>query len=231
MVALVLSAREAGARERQVTVQLGVGPSLLTFPILDLAAGGLRGDLFEDQALHTGLRLSLAAIIDRAFVRKNGDLVPQRYRRMFRDGGEVRYVPWQAALVPRTLIVSPKLRHTGMYGASWMPLAVGLSPLRRPVRLTLGLGAVVTYAFIHSDLSALGPVTHFFSLGGELNVRVEWPITRDFRLVLGWASALYLPQALGQPPFTGSDDPGRLVYHIGQIFLQVHVRFPVVVDL
>ncbi len=227
----LLTCGGALARERTVTVQLGVGPSLVTFPILDAAAGGLGGNLFEDQAFHTGLRLSIAAIVDRKFVRENGDLVPRRYRHLFESGGEVRYVPWQAALVPRTLVLSPKLKHTGIYGASWMPLAVGLSPLRRPVRVTAALGAVVTYLFIHSDAPALAPTTHFLSVGGEIGLRIEWPLTRDFRLVLGWASALYLPQALGAPPLTAGDDPGRLVYHIGQFFLQAHFRFPVVVDI
>ncbi|RMG14812.1 MAG: hypothetical protein D6729_13190 [Deltaproteobacteria bacterium] len=231
VVAAGAATEPAAAKARRVTVQLGVGPSLVTFPIYDLAAGQIRGDLFEDQALHTGLRLSLAAILDQAFVRRNRDLVPKRYRRLFRKGGEVRYVPWQAALVPRTLYLSPKVRHTGVYGATWVPLALGIAPLTRPVRLSLGLGLALTYAFIHSDLEVLGPVTHFFSVGGELNLELEVPLSRSLRLSLGAASALYVPQALGQPPFVGDADPGRLIYHISQIFLQLKVRFPVTVEL
>ncbi|MCP3104652.1 hypothetical protein LZ198_37890 [Myxococcus sp. K15C18031901] len=197
------------AQRVEVPVDVGVGPAAFLF----------FGPIFEDQPVHTGLKLSVEAVLDKDWLRKNQRAIPTRYRKYARSLNEVRISP--SLLIPDALIVSPKLRDTGMYGATWKPLALTLPLSSGPARLAVGTGLLLTYAYMHSSTL---PSTHFLRPGAELGVELELALSQSFLVSLGWESALYIPQELG-----GLGLPDRLrdgIFHVGQAYLQLHVRFP-----
>ncbi|MFP2912777.1 hypothetical protein ACLESD_48780 [Pyxidicoccus sp. 3LFB2] len=207
--ALLLPALATAARPVTVPVDVGVGPTALLF----------FGPVFEDQPIHTGLKISVDAVLDREWLKKNQRLIPKRYRKQAQRVDEIRISP--SILIPDTLIISPKVRNTGMYGVTWKPLGLGLPLSSSPVRLSVGGGLLLTYAYLHSDTLA---DTHFLRPGAELGVDLELQFSKRFLVSVGWESALYVPQELG-----GLGLPERLrdgIFHVGQAYLQLHFRFP-----
>ncbi|HZI09248.1 MAG TPA: hypothetical protein VE153_02590 [Myxococcus sp.] len=199
----------AAAQRVTVPVDVGVGP----------AAHAFFGPLFEEQPIHPGLKISVQAVLDREWLRKNERAIPAKYRKRARGLSEIRISP--SILIPDTLIISPKLRDTGMYGVTWKPLALGLPLSSGPARLSLGGGLLLTYAYVHSDTL---PDTHFARPGAEVGVDLELAFTQSFLVSLGWESAFYVPQELG-----GLGLPDRVrdgIFHVGQAYVQFHVRFP-----
>ncbi|MBI5609675.1 MAG: hypothetical protein HY902_12455, partial [Deltaproteobacteria bacterium] len=167
--ALLLSAAlalAAPARALEVPVDIGVGP----------AAHWFTGPIGDDQLGHFGLKLSLAAVLDRALIQRNLDRVPPRYRKLAGSMDEVRYRP--SLLIPDSLTISPKLWHTGMYGITWRPVALAMPLSRGASNLTLGAGVLLNYTFIHTDRTAeLGFETmHFLRPGVDLTLRWEIPV-------------------------------------------------------
>jgi hypothetical protein len=215
-----LPALPAQAEPITVPVDVGVGP----------AAYVINGPVFDDQPIHAGLKLSVQAIIDQATIRAHQDRIPASVRQQALRMREVRYSP--SIFIPDTLIISPKLRHTGIYGVTWRPLSVGL-PLvdTGSVRLGLGAGLLLTYAFLYSDLSEI-PTTHFLRPGIDLGAELEIAVTPAFLVSLGWASGFYVPQGLGtfgMGPFGDTHDWDGLrqtLWHFGQGFVKLHFRFP-----
>jgi hypothetical protein len=199
----------AAAQRVTVPVDVGVGPAAFLF----------FGPVFDDQPIHTGLKISVDAVLDREWLKKNQRLIPKRYRKQAQSLDEIRISP--SILIPDTLIISPKVRDTGMYGATWKPLSLGLPLSSSPVRLSVGAGLLLTYAYLYSDTLAN---THFLRPGAELGVDLELQFSKRFLVSVGWESALYVPQELG-----GLGLPDRLrdgIFHVGQAYLQLHFRFP-----
>ena len=203
-----------------VPADVGIGP----------AGFVLTGRVAADQPLHFGLKISIQAIIDQETLRQHQDRIPPRLRRQALRMKEVRYSP--SVLIPDAVIVSPALRHTGIYGVTWRPLSLGVSLVDAPgARLQLAAGLLVTYAFIHSDLPQI-PTTHFLRPGIDLGAELEFAPRQPFSISFGWASGLYLPQELGGFGFGGSGsghgDRGLpdILWHIGQAFVKLHFRFP-----
>jgi hypothetical protein len=199
----------AAAQRVTVPVDVGVGPAAFLF----------FGPVFEDQPIHTGLKISVDAVLDREWLKKNQRLIPKRYRKQAQSLDEIRISP--SILIPDTLIISPKVRDTGMYGATWKPLSLGLPLSSSPVRLSVGAGLLLTYAYLYSDTLA---DTHFLRPGAELGVDLELQFSKSFLVSVGWESALYVPQELG-----GLGLPDHLrdgIFHVGQAYLQLHFRFP-----
>ncbi|WP_141332235.1 hypothetical protein [Myxococcus sp. AB025B] len=206
---LLLSPVVAAARNVTVPVDVGVGPAAFLF----------FGPVFDDQPIHTGLKLSVEAVLDKDWLKKNQRAIPSRYRKYAKSVDEVRISP--SIFIPDSLIISPKVRDTGMYGVTWKPLGLGLPLTSGPVRLAVGGGVLLTYAYLHSDTLA---DTHFVRPGAELGVDLELQLSKSFLISLGWESALYVPQELG-----GLGLPDRVrdgIFHVGQAYLQFHVRFP-----
>ncbi|MCP3062229.1 hypothetical protein LXT21_25905 [Myxococcus sp. K38C18041901] len=206
---LLLSPVLAAARNVTVPVDVGVGPAAFLF----------FGPVFDDQPIHTGLKLSVEAVLDKDWLKKNQRAIPSRYRKYAKSVDEVRISP--SIFIPDSLIISPKVRDTGMYGITWKPLGLGLPLTSGPVRLAVGGGLLLTYAYLHSDTLA---DTHFVRPGAELGVDLELQLSKSFLISLGWESALYVPQELG-----GLGLPDRVrdgIFHVGQAYLQFHVRFP-----
>lgn len=226
-MAIALSLAPAWVRAEAVTVpaDIGVGP----------AAYVISGPVFDDQPVHTGLKISIQAIIDQATIRAHQDRIPASYRQQAMRMSEVRYSP--SIFIPDALIISPKIRNTGIYGVTWRPISIGL-PLvdASPVRLGLSAGLLVTYAFLYSDLPEL-PTTHFIRPGLDIGAELEIAVTQSFLVSLGWASGFYVPQGLGtfgMGPFGDEqswDGLRQTMWHFGQGFLKLHFRFPYTANL
>jgi hypothetical protein len=221
VVALGLALLAPGAaRAAEVTVpaDVGVGPAFYV----------ITGEVARDQPVHFGLKLSVQAIIDQATIRQHQDRIPLRYRRQALRLKEVRYSP--SFLIPDSLIISPQVQHTGIYGITWRPISLGL-PLvdTGGTCLRLAAGLLLTYAYIHSDLATI-PETHFLRPGVDVGADLEIMFTPSFGVSLGWASGFYLPQVLGGFGLAAegksvSVGPDTL-WHFGQAYLKLHVRFP-----
>lgn len=220
-LALTIAGFAAGAaRAAEVTVpaDVGVGPAFYV----------ITGEVARDQPIHFGLKLSVQAIIDQATLRQHQDRIPARYRQQALQLKEVRYSP--SILIPDALIISPAVQHTGIYGVTWRPISVGV-PLvdTGSTCLRLAAGLLVTYAYLQSDLPSI-PTTHFIRPGVDVGADLEIMFTSSFGVSLGWASGFYVPQVLGgfglasdgKSPSIGPDT----LWHFGQAYLKLHVRFP-----
>lgn len=208
--------RSKKSGQATVMVDVGVGPAgfVLTGPVAD------------DQLFHPGLRLSVAAIIDRATVKKNAHRIPRKYRKQIAKlKGPIRIYPFW--WLPRSLILSPKINNTGIFGVNFRPIGIGLALSQNP-RLGVGIGLDLSYAYIDSE--AFPSPTHFLRPGLDITADVELPLSRTFLVSVGWTSAFYPPQELGGKVFEWGD-PDRSVWHMGQLFLQLHFRFPYTVNL
>jgi hypothetical protein len=228
LAVLMMPAHSAWAQARSravaVPVQIGVGPAGYIVGAPNLGTFRLEGPVVEDQLFHTGLRIYLAAIIDKEFVRQNPQLIPRQYRRQIMEMGEVRVSPMVANLIPSSLIISPKVRNTGIYGVTWRLIGIGLAPVSDPVRVSVNAGALATYAYMHSDTFAN---THFLRPGLEGALDIEIPFTNEFLMSFGWASQFYLPQRVGASPIDfGAEFDSESIWHMGQLYLQFHFRVP-----
>lgn len=203
------------AAQRTVTapVDFGIGPSAFFF----------FGPVFHDQPLHTGLKIDVEAVLDKEWLQKNQALIPRKYRSQALKSGEIRFAPAVLALIPDSLIISPKYRNTGMYGATWKPVGVGLTLSPSPVRLSVDAGLLLTYAYIYSDLDTIG-TTHFLRPGLKLGADLEFQLSKSFLISIGWDSSLYVPQRLNT--FSETKPLNESIFHVGQAYLMFHFRFP-----
>ena len=208
----------AEAQRRRITapVDIAVGPTALLF----------FGPVFDDQPIHTGLRINVEAVLDKEWLRKHQALIPRKQRGRVSKMGEIRYAPAVLGLIPETLIISPKYKNTGMYGATWKPLGFGLGLTPSPVRLSLDAGLVLTYAYMYSDTL---PNTHFLRPGLQLTADLEFQLSESFLVSLGWSSAAYIPQRVGT--FTETKPLNGSIFHVGQAFLLLHFRVPFTVTM
>ncbi|MFU8803347.1 MAG: hypothetical protein ACNA8W_06020 [Bradymonadaceae bacterium] len=214
---------QAAARGIPVPVQIGIGPVGYLIGTPKIEEFRLGGPIIEDQLFHTGLRISLAAVIDRELVRKYPRLVPNQYRGHVERAGEVRVSPMVAALIPSSLFISPKWRNTGIYGSTWALFRLGMTLLNDPIRVSAGVGLLGTYAYIYSDNFA---ATHFLRPGLDGVLDIEIPLTRDFLVSFGWASQFYIPQNVGGSILEIPLDGGNSIWHMGQVYMQFHFRVP-----
>jgi len=204
------------AEEITAPVDLGIGP----------AAHWFTGDLGRDQIAHSGVKISLAAILDHDFIAAHINRVPKQYQAMALGFDEYRYRP--SILIPDSLTISPKVAHTGMYGATWRPVALDLPLARRQTNLDLSLGLILTYTFIHSDVFAS---THLLRPGIDLTLHWEIPVTDAFLLSMGWMSQFYVPQKIGGGVFEMGGWDDKSIWHVGQVFLMLHFRFDYTTDI
>lgn len=210
--------KKAASGPTTVPVDFGIGP----------AFHWISGPIQDDRAPHFGIKLSLAAIIDKQTLQENKGRIPKQYRSLVSKLGEVRYTP--TVLIPDTIFISPPAgdETTAMYGASWRPFGIGY-PLIRSPRLRIGAELDLTYAYIDGEESGLG-VTHFLRPGLALLADLEIPLSKTFLISIGWSSGLYIPQEVGGDIFAIGDLEDS-IWHIGQAFVQLHFRFPYAVDL
>ncbi|MFN7130797.1 MAG: hypothetical protein ACK4N5_01865 [Myxococcales bacterium] len=200
--------------EVTVPVDVGVGPAALL----------ITGPVFRDQPVHGALKLSIAAVLDKEFIRKNERRIPAKYRKMAKGVEEVRISP--SIFIPDSLILSPPVRGTGLYGITFRPFSLGVPLLSGPVSFDLSAGLLLTYAFLHSDVL---PTTHFLRPGIDLQAELEFQLSKSFLISLGWASGFYVPQQVGT--FLSVGPLNDSMWHLGQGFLKFHFRFPYKVTL
>lgn len=214
----------------EIPIDLGIGPQLLI---------PNPGPIFDDGALHFGLAISLAAVVDQELIRKYAGRIPAEYRGMARNLDEVRVRPWFLGLIPELLIISPQLPvvspNTGMYGAVWRPIGIGVSPISDPVRLSFAANIDVAYIFIHSQTLGGGTasahsITHFLRPGINLDATLEWPLSKSVLISTGWSSDLFIPQPIGRTPFE-IEPVDQALWHLGGPFLKLHIRIPYEVKL
>lgn len=210
LVASVLFAGPTLAARRgvEVPVDVGIGPAFYL----------ISGPVFDDQPVHFGLKIDVAAVIDQAWIRRNQRNIPKQYRGVSKNVKEVRISP--SIFIPDALIISPKIRNTGLYGVTWRPLSLSQSFGSQSAKFSLGAGLLLTYAFLHSDVL---PTTHFIRPGLDLKAEVELALSKQFLISFGWASGFYIPQRLGS---LGWGPLSESMWHFGQAFLQLHFRFP-----
>jgi hypothetical protein len=206
---------QAQAKEDvEIPINVGVGPAVYQF-----------GGVIEDnQPLHYGLALDVAAIIDKAAIKKHKDKIPKKYRKMVAKIGEARV---GYMLIPDSLFLSPGEDGTSIYGATWRPISVNV-PLKLPgMKLKFGAGLVMSYSYI--DIAANGDVpastTHFFRPGLDLRAHLEIPLTESFIVSLGWSSGFYVPQEVGGD-FSAMGEGDQSLWQIGQGSLVFNYRFP-----
>ncbi|MEC7240631.1 MAG: hypothetical protein VXW32_05295 [Myxococcota bacterium] len=213
---VLLASQQAEAKRVTVPIDIGVGP----------AAQIWTGPLAQDQLVHTGLSISAAAVLDQQFLKQNRKLIPQQYRRQITQMNEIRI---GHLLVPDTLIISPKVKNTGMYGITWRPLTLSIPLIDSGIRVDTSADLLFTYTYIHSDLENLG-TTHFVRPGLGLSGAIEFPLGGRFRASLYWRSGLYVPQQIGETlDELGPVDEGNLsqsIWHVGQGAIRLHYRFP-----
>jgi hypothetical protein len=195
----------------EIPINVGFGPAVHLFT----------GPIQDDQLLHYGLKLSVAAVIDRATIQKNKKRIPARYRSYVNRVGEVRI---SKIYVPDTIFISPKTKNTQIFGVTFRPIGIGIPLINAGVRFKLGAGLLLTYAFIDSDTLLKDPM-HFFRPGIDLKADFEIPFSAHFLMSFGWASHFYVPQKIGGP-FLEVDGLSDTVWHIGQGYLLFHIRFP-----
>lgn len=224
LVLLLSLPAHAGKRKPvEVPIDIGIGPAVHLFS----------GPLAEDQPLHYGLVVSLEAVLDQETLKRFKKQIPKQYRQAVQQMDEVRVSP--SVLIPDTLIISPKLENTGMYGISWRPVGLGFPLVSDPVRWDLGVGARLTYAWIQSDgiagVDGGAPFSmHLLRPGLDARTELEVPFSSRFLVSTGWDSQFYIPQTVGG----AVTDVGSLdesVWHVGQGFLKLHFRVPYQVRL
>lgn len=187
LACLLAISRPASAKIITLPVDIGVGPAAYWFS----------GAIGDDQLAHFGIKLNVYAVISHAMIAANINRVPAQYRKMALGIDEVEYQP--SIFIPDSLIISPKYAHTGMYGATWRPIALTLLKVKRQTWVDLGVGVLLTYAFIHSDTLSASPI-HFLRPG--LDLQFEWtiPVIQDaFAIGLGAATQWYIPQKIDGP--------------------------------
>lgn len=216
-----LAAGPAAAAELEVPVDLGIGPAGCWFT----------GPIGANQPVHGGLKLSLAAVLDREFINAHLDRVPPRYRAMASRMDEVRYRP--SLLIPESLWISPRVGDVGVYGVTWRPVGVAIPLAKGDSRLDLGAGLLLTAAYLHGNPQVLPSGSMVFVRPGiDVTLRWEVPVIEDaFLVAVGWTSQIYLPQKLGGSLLeSGGFDAGSL-WHVGQLFVTLHWRILYTVDL
>ena len=231
---LAMPAREAEAKKDvTVPVDIGIGPSFTMGT----------GTLFRDQPGFYGLKLSLAAIIDQKTIRENINKVPKKFRNMAKKIDEIRYRP--SLLIPDHFVISPQLDDTGigMYGVTWRPVSLGVPIIKRGVRLTLGVGLLFTYSFLHWNADQRPELAantmHFLRPGLDGGLNLEIPFSERFLISVGWFAQAYVPQQMGRGPASGFDtyserlteNPGAFVWFFHQAYLRFHFRFPYTVRM
>jgi len=220
--------RPSSSAPLTVPVEVAVGPIALvpSTPLL------------LDQPVHAGLRIELAAVVDQQLIRANAGRVPSWARGLAGSVSEVKVRPSWLGLLPEQLVISPQVLHTGLYGAVWRPFGVSVNLVDQPaLRVTAGAAVNAVALLVHSTTMGVPagaqPGTQALTLvlrpGLSASLAAEWIVTKEWRLSAGWASDLFVPQALGRPPWEITPVDNAL-FHLGGPYAMVHVRFPYTVS-
>jgi hypothetical protein len=204
-----------------VPVDVGIGPT----------ANWFTGVIGDDQQFHYGLKLDIAAIIDQQTIKKIKKRIPKKYHKMALKMKEFVYRPFW--WLPDSLLISPKMDKSYMYGVTLRPVGLGLSLFNNDfVKFSLSAGLVLTYAYMGSDgwveSGYANDSMHFLRPGVDAKAELLLKLSKSFLISLGWDSYLYIPQRVGEGPLEdlGENLLEDSVWHNGQAFVMLHFRFP-----
>lgn len=204
-----------------VPVDVGIGPTTNWFT-------GVIGD---DQRDHYGLKLDVAAIIDQQTIKANKKRIPKKYRKMALKMKEFVYRPFW--WLPDSLLISPKLNNSFMYGVTLRPIGLGLSLIDNGfMKFSLSAGLVLTYAYMGNDnwvdKGYSNDSMHFLRPGADAKAELLLKLSKSFLVSVGWDSYFYIPQRIGEGPLEemGDNFMEESVWHNGQGFVMLHFRFP-----
>ena len=209
---MLLWGSESLAAQVELPIDIGLGPASLHF----------NGPLAAE--VHTGLALSVRAIVDRQTVRRFRRRIPREYRKAALSMDEIRISP--SIFIPEVILLSP-WGPTKIYGVGWRPVSLGSTLMKEPVRVAANMGAVLTYAWIGSP--TLG-TTHFLRPGIDLRLDLERALGERFLISASWTSRFYPPQQIGADP-TVLGELGDSLWHLGQAAVLLHLRFPYTIRL
>ena len=220
--AAALTPRAAHAKQGsvEVPIEVGVGPAL-HFVTNDT--------LSEQQTFYTGLRLNLEAIITKELIKRFEKKIPKKYRKMVKNIDEAKMRVKEMMLIPRTLLISPTAMsdngQSGMYGAMWdfMGIGIGLGPL------SVSANVQATYAYISyldSDPLKTPKSMHFLRPGLTASAEIPLRLNDTVGVTAGWRSTVYLPQELGGGVTAMKFSREGTIWHIGQAFITLDIRFP-----
>ena len=230
------SAEAAPRRKRQGHRRKASTSGPLTVPV-EVAVGPIAlvpsPPLLMDQPVHAGLRIEIAAVVDRALIRAHSGRLPTWARGVAGSLNEVKVRPSYLALLPEELVISPQFSNTGMYGAIWRPFGVGVGLVDTP-RLRVRAGAAVDAVALVVHSSAVGvaagapagaqSLTLVLRPGLNATIAAEVPVSKDWMVSAGWASDLFVPQPIGRPPWEFFPVEDAL-FHLGGPYVMVHGRF------
>ncbi len=201
----------------EIPIDIGIGPAIhmVTGPVQD------------EQTYHTGLKLSLAAVIDQALIKSQSHRIPAKYRKMASKVDEVRFRPGPVMLVPDTIYISPAQDGTSMYGANWRLIGVGI-PLIKVPRFSISTGLNLSYAYLGGSDAI--EKTHFLRPGLDLSAGLEIPLSKSVLISVGWSSFFYPPQEVGGD-IMALGEMDQSIWHMGQGYLKLHFRIPYTVHL
>jgi hypothetical protein len=241
VVALGASPAEAGKRRKRRASRPPPSSGPLVVPV-EVAVGPIAlvpsSPLLLDQPVFGGIRVEVAAVVDRELIRAHASRLPAWARGVAGSVNEVKVRPSWLALLPEELVISPQVANTGMYGAIWRPFGVSLSLLEQPgFRVFAGAAVDAVALVIHSTTvgvpagAAPGAQSLTLVLRPGLNATLagEWIVSKEWRLSAGWASDVFVPQAIGRAPWEMFPVENAL-FHLGGPYLMVHGRFPFTVS-
>ncbi|MGC8928063.1 MAG: hypothetical protein ACP5QK_09080 [Myxococcota bacterium] len=200
----------------EIPLNIGVGPALNYIPSI----------ISEDQLLHYSLKLDIYAAIDREFIESHKSRIPKKYRGFVENKDELRV---SYIFIPESIIFSPKLNNTGMYGINFRPISIGLPVLKYVnFKNRLNLGLNLTYIFIHSDKIFEGSGSMNFLRPG-LNLQFDniAKMTRKFLISFGVDAYFYIPQKIEKnSPILESGEPDKSIWFIVQGYIIFNLRLP-----
>jgi hypothetical protein len=218
LVSSMLILGSAKAAQVEVPIDIGVGPALATFT----------GPMSEGGVLHYAIAISGAAVLDREFLRRHRNRVPQQYRSIVNSMGEARI---GHVAIPDTIYISPNGSDTSVYGANWSPIGLSMPLFSHNEWFSGGLNAelVVTYAYISSDDEEIG-TNHFFRPGLGVGGGISLELLAGLSITADWRSRFYPPQELGGS-FLQLGHISESVWHIGQASFKIHYLFPMTISM
>jgi len=231
--AFAQTARDDKTRKRRARAP-AKAPAKLEIPI-EVAAGPIllvpSPPAVFDQPAHFGLQLELAAVVTQDLIRKHKNQIPPWARGVAGNLREAKVRPLWLAIVPDTIVISPQLKDTGMYGAMWRPFGLGV-PLIDTDAFRAGVGANIMAAalLVHSNVLGVGAgggqaFTFVLRPGITLRATAEVPLGDTLAVHFGWSSDFFVPQPFGRTPWELAPLEDSL-WHLGGPFLTLAYRFP-----
>jgi hypothetical protein len=192
-----------------IPIEIGAGPSVQTF----------FGKLSEQQSMHYGLKLDLAAVINQEIIKKFKKKIPKKYRKLSKKIGEVRFKPSPIPLIPTTITISPSDSNP-TYGAIWDTFGIGTGI--GPIKLNIGLPIIYSYIgyMKGTEKESMHLLRPSLSAAASLNLQ----FSKSIGMTVGWRSYFMPPQPIGGAITDFSKDTKESIWHIGQGFLTLNFR-------